>query len=119
MTFVEDVPTYHNTPIAETFLNPALLTNTAGNVSLDLGDSTVQSVTATTLHVVFSVAEAQSLIYQIFASSHFTPMSIVYGPQSSTLPLSHLCLMTHASIDLSLNQSCYGYIWILHLGRYQ
>ena len=100
MTFVEDVPTYNNAPLTGTFLYPAMLTNTAGNVSVDLSGSTVQSMTATTLHIVFSVAEAQSLISQIFASSHFTPMSITYGSQPSTILLSHHCLI-QASIKLS------------------
>ena len=94
ITFVANVPIYNNTPINETFLYPASLMNTGHDVVLDLSGSIVQSISGTIMKVIMSYTEAELLISQVFSLSIFTPMSIAFGTQPSSIILSYQCLTT-------------------------
>lgn len=93
MDFVVDIPQYNLSPISDTFLFPAFLSNTAHNVSVNLSSSLLQSVSRNSLKLFFSLSEYHSLDGQILASGHFTPMSITFGKQPSTILLSYHCLL--------------------------
>ena len=97
MNFTVNVPTYTTgTPINETFLHPLNLhTTQIADLNINLTESTVQSVSDTSIVITMSLAEYEQMAFSTIYNADFvfTPFLIQYGPKSIVEPCSVYCLL--------------------------
>ena len=82
---------YTAAPISSTVISPAIITSQAGDVTLQLQNSTVTTVSSSVVQIKISYAEYTSLRTQIFATK-FTPLTLAYGSGNRGAALTFYCL---------------------------
>ena len=94
MNFTVTVPQYAaNTPINATLLHPLSLHTTRGDLSINLTQSTVFSVSNSSIRVTLSLDEYKSIVSTFYEPSFlFTPFVLQYGTSRTTEPSSVYCL---------------------------
>ena len=88
------VPRYRDASIASTFLHPLVLSNKRGDLALSqLTESTVNSISTTSVLIRLSEKEASVLLEQLHQSSFgYSTMFLAYGDSRASLMIQPSCL---------------------------
>ena len=94
-TFVNRIPNYSSlTSVAQTFLWPLWIMSTSGDVNVSLADSTVQSISNTTIQISLSSSSYNLVMQEVILSGTPSPLFLQYGNDESVVSVSHFCLLT-------------------------
>ena len=88
------VPRYRDASIVSTFLHPLVLSNKRGDLALSqLTESTVNSISNTSVLIRLSEKEASVLLEQLHQSSFgYSTMFLAYGDSRASLMIQPSCL---------------------------